>query len=463
MKSIIYLMPALVFVSCGEGFLEIKPSQRQRVPATIEDYVGMLDHTTAMNQVSSHYLGIIGSDEMEITDAQYQSFPTGTAHNYQKNAYTWEQVIYEGGEPNQIDWNIGYDRILKTNVVLAGLEKIVPKNESQKALWNMAKGTALFHRALNYHNLAQLYCSVYEKGLAADKLGLPLRLNDDVTDQAGRSSLQQTYEQILADLAHAGNLLPEFPDLPFRPSKWAVYALLTRICLQMGAYEDAVAYATQCISLKGDLVDFNLLAAQPPPYFGVYGENNPEVIFFSALGYGGNFRMTWQYYNAPQALLSVYSASDLRRTLYFASNGDATVFIGSYSGIREQFFTGLAMDEVYLSRAEAAARLGDVAHALDDVNHLRKHRYRAGYYTPLATESPAIALASILDERRRELVMRGTRWSDLRRLNKEAEFRTTLSRTIGDQTYILPPDDRRWVWPIPLEAVEIGGHEQNPR
>lgn len=463
MKSILYLIPALVLTSCGEGFLEIKPSQRQRVPATIADYLGMLDHTTAMNQASSHYLGVIGSDEMEITDAQYQSFPTGTAHNYQKNAYTWEQVIYEGGEASQIDWNIGYDRILKTNIVLAGLEKIAPKNESQKALWNMAKGTALFHRALNYHNLAQLYCNVYEKGTASGELGLPLRLSDDVTDVANRSSLQQTYEQILADLEHAENLLPEFPDLPFRPSKWAVYALLTRVYLQMGAYGEAMAYATQCISLKGELLDFNLLAAQSPPHFGVYGENNPEVIFFSALGYGGNFRMTWQYYNAPQGLLSAYSASDLRKQLYFSPNGNATIFVGSYSGIQEQFFTGLAVDEVYLLRAEAAARLGDVEGALDDLNYLREHRYMSDNYMPLESESPATALAWIIDERRRELVMRGTRWSDLRRLNKEAEFRTTLSRTIGDQTYILPPDDLRWVWPIPLEAVEIGGHEQNPR
>ncbi len=118
---------------------------------------------------------------------------------------------------------------------------------------------------------------------------------------------------------------------------------------------------------------------------------------------------------------------------------------------------------MYLARAECYARLGQSGKALDDVNHLLAHRYVSGTYTPLVTIAEDDLLPLILLERRKELLFRGVRWEDLRRLNREGRFQTTLERTIGGKTYELPPGHPNWTWPIPPEAIAIGGYQQNER
>jgi len=75
----------------------------------------------------------------------------------------------------------------------------------------------------------------------------------------------------------------------------------------------------------------------------------------------------------------------------------------------------------------------------------------------------AAALEVILRERRKELIFRGLRWYDLKRLNLSAATSTTLSRTVAGQTYSLLPNSNAYVFPIPLDVIERGGLEQNPR
>src|SRR5690606_32175100 len=99
--------------------------------------------------------------------------------------------------------------------VLEGL----PAIEKQSGDWDIAFGTALFHRAYNYFALAQLYCSVYRPETASVALGLPLRIEADPTLKIKRSSLADTYTRICDDLMQAVELLPERTDINTRPSK----------------------------------------------------------------------------------------------------------------------------------------------------------------------------------------------------------------------------------------------------
>jgi hypothetical protein len=66
-------------------------------------------------------------------------------------------------------------------------------------------------------------------------------------------------------------------------------------------------------------------------------------------------------------------------------------------------------------------------------------------------------------ERRKELCFRGLRWQDLRRLNKEPEYAKTLTRKIDGITYTLPPNDPKYVFPIPPNVIALSGMQQNPR
>lgn len=76
-------------------------------------------------------------------------------------------------------------------------------------------------------------------------------------------------------------------------------------------------------------------------------------------------------------------------------------------------------------------------------------------------------LSYILIERRKELLFRGVRWSDLKRLNREEAFRTTILRKIQfdnvEQVFELHPNDAKYVYPIPQTVVELGVIPQNSR
>jgi starch-binding outer membrane protein, SusD/RagB family len=69
----------------------------------------------------------------------------------------------------------------------------------------------------------------------------------------------------------------------------------------------------------------------------------------------------------------------------------------------------------------------------------------------------------ILQERRKELPFTAdVRWEDLRRLNKDPNFQKTIVRVLNGTTYTLPPNDPKYVLPIPENEVQLSGLQQNP-
>ena len=128
-----------------------------------------------------------------------------------------------------------------------------------------------------------------------------------------------------------------------------------------------------------------------------------------------------------------------------------------------QIFFGIATDEMYLNRAEAAARQGNTTNALADLNKVLAKRWKTGAFVPLTASNADAALALIIVERRKELFGRNLHWADLRRLNQESRFATTLTRTINGNSYSLAADSKRYAYPIPLDELKLSGLEQNER
>jgi hypothetical protein len=164
-------------------------------------------------------------------------------------------------------------------------------------------------------------------------------------------------------------------------------------------------------------------------------------------------------------LYKSYEAEDLRKLLYFQdAQGNGTVaFEGSYTGVGYELFNGLATDELYLLRSEANARLNNLNDAMDDLNFLLSKRYVTGKFAPRVADTKEEALDIILMERRKELLNRGTRWADLRRLNEEPQYATNLKRELGTAVYSLPPNDPRYALLIPGKVIQLSAVNQNPR
>lgn len=443
-----FLLLLLIIQSCRKEWLEAKPDKSLVVPKTIKDYQSLLDNLSLFNTTQASGLGETSAGDFYISDSGWPAVNV----NQEKAAYTWAKTEdFYNGESSQ-DWESAYKRVLNANVILNGIEKIKPLNSEQQD-WNNVKGSALFFRAFDFFNLAQEYCVAYNPSSGNQDLGLPLKLEYDVNVKPKRSTLQQTYTQVIDDLNIAADLLSTKPTVKTRPSKEAVYALLARTYLVMGNYDKAGQYANLTLQVQSDLLDYSKLnsaAAFPVARF------NAEVIFHSVF-YFGIFNPSRM--NVTPGLYSEYATGDCRKNIFFGPTG--LNFKGSYNGDRN-LFGGLTTGEMYLIRAEAKGRAGELTSALSDLNTLRKNRW-TGIYVDLNSPDQTAVLGFILKERRRELAFRGIRWSDLRRLNSDSRFSVTLTRTINGNTYTLLPNDKRYVLPIDEQEIRLNGLQQNER
>lgn len=344
----------------------------------------------------------------------------------------------------------------------------IKKIPEEAQLWDQVKGTALFQRAFAFYNLAQLFAAPYDAGSAKNLLGVPIRLSSDVNIKSVRGDLDQTYNQILSDLSEAGKLLPAKGRFTNQPGKDAANALEAKVYLIMGDYIKAESSADASLQLSNELIDYNTLtatAARPLPSSqpSATDARNKEVIFHAipvAYSFAGSRAASTM---VDSILYASYSINDLRRAVYFTDKGNKVVnFKGNYTG-NASFFSGLTTSEVYLIKAECAARNGSTNGAIGFLNALLEKRWKKGTFTPVSANTAADALQIILSERRKELIARGTRWSDLRRLNQEQQFAVTLVRDLQGQKYTLPPNDKRYVFPIPQGEIQLSGIEQNIR
>jgi len=447
--SVLYLL----FTGCKKDWLDAKPSTDLVVPQNLGDYQSLLDNTDVFN-TNEPVIGLMAGEQFHLSESDWQNVPVLTF----KNAYIWGDDIYQGEEGNSGWWN-SYTKVLYANVVLEGITKINPTAANQVA-WNNIKGSSLFFRAFEFYNLSQLFCKPYNSTTANSDLGVPLRTTSDINTPSVRATLQQTYDQIINDLQAARELLPVSPTIRSRPSRQAADALLARIYLSMEDYAKAGEAATKALQSYSVLIDYNSLNASSSSPFPSLRNGNTEVIFYAEM-------QGVQVLNSPAlivepVLYSLYDSADLRKSIFFTGNGGIKNFKGSYTGTLFYHFAGLATDELYLIRAESYARANKTTEALQDLNSLLQNRYQ-GTFVPVTATSVNDALIRIVAERKKELLYRGLRWSDLRRLNKDNQFKETLTRGLNGQTYSLLPNDPKYVFLIPPEIIRLSGIQQNIR
>ncbi len=458
MKKLLLIGILLIaFSGCTKEFLDAKPKMSIVVPTTLKDLRPLMDNSDYINRVAG--IHAISSDDYFTTQSGWLAWGT----TQERNAYLWNVEIF--GTENSLDWSTQYTQIFYANVVLDGLKKITVKTPTEQIEWNSIKGLALFSRAFGYYHLAALFTKPYDANTVNTDLGLPLRLKSDVNDRPGRGTLKQVYDQMLVDIDEAVSLLPDKSPIKSEADKPAAYALQAWIYMAMENYDAALVASEKALSYNDKLLDFSTLvttAARPFPV-SLPVNNNNEVLFYASLNpLSFGTTQVAQTYIHPD-ILNSYHANDLRRALYFADKGAGLAnFKGNYTG-NVLLFGGLTTNDFYLIRAECYARKQNTAKALEVLNSLLLTRWKKGTFVPYTATSAEDALRKILQERRKELVCRGTRWMDLRRLNKDPRFSVTLERTLNNVTYKLPPNDPRYTLPIPNNELALNPMEQNIR
>ncbi|EDM37524.1 hypothetical protein PBAL39_10281 [Pedobacter sp. BAL39] len=460
------ILTICVLLTSCQKFVDIKKTSTESTIETANDCQLIMDNYELFNS-DYPFDGEGSADDYYINDLTYSDTYTSIED---QSVYTWDMQAIR---LNSFQWVRPYNKIYHTNLVLETLAKLQGR-ETQAALNNL-RGSALFLRAYALFQVAQLYAKPYGPTASQD-MGVPIHLVSDINDTPGRGTVQETYDRIAADLIEAAAMLNETSSMATRPNKAAAFAMLARVYLSMEDYTNAMSAANSALQLRAALLDYNSPAVNKDPSSNTpFARYNPEVIFHSILASSTFLSPGNPFSNAAKIdldLVNSYADNDLRKTVFFKPNLDVNEgtwrFTGNYEPTTSStLFNGLSVDELYLVRAECYARSNRADLAMADLNMLLRNRWVTGSYTNMTAISADDALAKVLTERRKELVMRGQRWTDLRRLNKDERFRKNLSRTVtaggASTTFTLPANDIRYTLLIPQEVITNSRLSQNPR
>lgn len=444
MKKSIYiavLFLCIALMSCKK-FLDERPQSSLRIPSTVSDFQSLLDNFSVMNYRDLSSAEMV-TDDFYLSDADWAS-----RTEQERRLYLWETTNVMSVTSN--DWIDMYNMVYRANTVIEGTAEL---HSVKNSAWDNVLGQAYYYRAKSFLQLLGAYALAYDEG--EDNPGIPLRLDTDFNKKSIRSSVVEGYQRVVADLKRSVAQLPNVPLHVMRPSKPAGHALLARTYLMMRKYEAAGLHADSCLQLKSDLIDYNTLNLSATNPFVMF---HPETIHYTRFQNPASLSNVRA--KISMEIINSYADGDLRKQAFYRLSAGTYAQRGSYSGETIPF-GGLATDEVYLIRAESHARAGRLQAALDDVNKLLKMRWdKRKIFVSYTANTKEAAIAIVLNERRKQLTLRGLRWSDIKRLNKEGRG-IMLTRIINGKTYTLPANSARFANPIPENIIDISGMEQN--
>lgn len=449
-KVIFYIAVALLATGCRK-YVEIDQIGTRTMTYT-SDYRALMDNSGEMESVCG--LQIYSNDDTRILDANKQTQLTDIYYN----AYQWKAAYYSDTQADA-DWDRMYRTIYNSNLTLEG---VLTSEKGTDADKKQIYAEAQVHRAFTYWTLVNIYAKQYDSATASTDLGVPMVVSTNLYASLKRGSVQAAYDLILSDLLAAVDALPDLPDYNTRPSKAGAYAVLARVYLSVRQFDKARSYAEKALALQNGLLDlrnYQTSTASFPQRL-----NDPEVIF-SKVSNG-----TYQGIQLDTALLTLLGTSDLRYKLFVRPGSSfRPSFTGygywRYTYTREfsKMYQGPNVPEMMLIVAEAAARSNDANTAVSMINAIREKRFATTDYTAVSAADGAAAMQLVIAERRREFFGTGLRWFDQKRLNKDAAYQVTVSRTFKGVTTTLLPNSNRYVFPIANKYILLNPEiQQNP-
>ncbi len=360
-----------------------------------------------------------------------------------------KRMLVNNGQA-ELTWRESYEAINITNNVLANLAVVGEGLEADEeaALKAKVEGEARFIRGTLFFELVRLYGRAWNDGDPAANLGVPIVLEPTSTigDESfvSRATVAQTYDQVLADLQAAAELLPVSNG--FFANQSAAQAMLSRVYLMQGRYPEAAAAADLVISsgefsLNDNYADAfaNESVNTAEDIFAIQvttqdGENEMNTFFAPPSNQGrGDIYML-------ESHLALYEEGDERLAFFYFDEDQEQTYTGKWTN---QFgnINIVRLAEMYLTRAEANLRAGTTvgATSLEDVNTIRE---RAGL-APLGD----VTLDDILLERRLELAFEGHAIHDIKR----------TEQSVGGFAFDAP----ELIYPIPQRELDANPELQD--
>ncbi|MBC8033955.1 MAG: RagB/SusD family nutrient uptake outer membrane protein [Chitinophagaceae bacterium] len=446
MQRVIYSITALMlFLASCSKVLDTTPEN------AVSDEDPIFDKTSAETALRGVYrqLGSAGYyGETYVTLGYFPSgdiknLTTGGAANLVNVNFRADDVTFNSA------WSAIYIAINRANHVITKVPEVQDPLLTDP-LRNQYIGEAKFIRALAYFDLARAWGGV--------QLILEPTISLQQRQVIKRSSLQETYAQVLKDLEDAEGLLPDGANR-IRATKRTVWALRARLHLYRQEWALAEEYATKLISLTAD---YKLLK----PFSSWFVNDvtaTQESIFelqFSAINTsairaqmqhpvnGGTYRY------APNdrfvQLLNDPAVSGGRKALIGSvTQGGTTLWFGNLyyrkNATDPAYIFRIA--EMYLIRAEARAQQNNLSVVSGALYDLKQIRDRAELESSTAVTKEEILLA-IENERRLEFAFEAHRWFDLAR----TERAKAVLEALDPATKVEPHE---LLFPIPITQLQL--------
>ncbi|MBV9962159.1 MAG: RagB/SusD family nutrient uptake outer membrane protein [Parafilimonas sp.] len=451
MKNLKYIIIlTILFFSCNKK-LDVSPSD------SVPEGSVFADNASIQKALIGAY-DVMTGDYLLNGDLQLYSEMLGAGDElrwdgtYDQPNQIYNKSILVNNDWIASTWQHAYNAINICNNIIASIGNVDEKDRDR------VKGEALFIRGEMYFELVTYFSQPYSAGNTTTNLGVQLVTAPTLggvnnSDFVPRSTVEQTFDLIVSDLAQAASLLPEDynpnKEKNIHANKFCAEAVLSRVYLQMGDYEKARDEANDIIENGG----YSLTSSYAAEFNN--DNNTTEDIFdvqVSEQDAGNDLFLFWSItkYGARsgdvavlQPQVDLYEAGDARGNFFYQGNGELRT---EKWQLNFKNIPLIRLAEMYLTRAECNFRLGTTVGAtpFEDIQTIRS---RAG----LNTDPSYVTLDNIILERHRELVDEGLHIQDIKRL---------MQSTDGHSF-----DANELVFPIPINEINAVGADilkQNP-
>lgn len=461
-------------LSCSKEFLEITPKGKL-IAKSVADYDLLLSNLDLLNMYTDAQ--VLMGDEVSAIEPFFSGAELRT-----QRLFRWDDVVYEPDE-DAPEMGVPMNNIYLFNKIITEIEEATEGTESKK---KAILAEARAGRAWTYHLLINYYGKPYDASTAATDLGIPIIKNADVTKtEFNRASVQEVYDFIVEDLTAS---IPDLPDGPyhrFRMSKPTAEALLGKVYIEMGKFEEAERALSASLrkiasaQIPVNLYDYNLTFAPDGEFMpiGLFGPEYPSTSDNAENLFAKQFINNWAFTDSEIVITpetkDLYTSTDLRLNFY----ANAAFMGDTYpNGLHRRIGPiatqmGMLLSDIYLMRAECLARLGKLSESIADVEFLRKHRMAQQYAAVPSSvgNNQENLVRFILEERIREFAGQGYRWYDMRRLSVDPIYQSTVgynhilyeaSGQVG-KTFTLKPERLVLRFPEKL-MIQNPGMNNNP-
>ena len=484
MKKIKYSIYVLLLVTMTallsgcDDFLDLKPYDALTADQLLNDETGVRGLANGSLRMMKDQLGDESNNVYVRVLFQTTEFPSDNVLIVKSTtdplwlSFNRAHIL---SQPNtSAFWGTAYKIALNCNQVINN----AVVDEGTSDVFRQYIGETYMYRAMVFFDLARLFSYPPSHGTEND--GIILRTTLEAQDAKARSTVGETYTQIISDLWSGANLMTSRASEGIKyGNRAAALGYLSRAYLFTEQYDSVVSVANMVLDgnspfrlePRDSYIHALQNTASSVENMLILYHDDTENRATGAIGsmYNGDGGWGEIFPSQPyRELISKYP-HDVRNQLLdtvFNDNGDPDLYQGTpYKKIYMTKFSyqnGIAtthspifmrLSEVLLNRSEAYAHLGEDQLALDDVNTIRERAGLSGdeLFTlgNLASHGYTSVLDAVLDERRLELAFEGHRRDDLLRNKIDLDRTYSSAQNTTAETDIYPYNGPRQIYYIP--------------